>query len=198
MQRGERMRFVAVVGLVVALMTAGIGLASNAADTSSDDEPVTCQPVDETTEDGTPVDETEEPEGTDESEVPEESGGTDESDGTDESEAPEESDGTDDPAESEDCEDEAGDEETTDETEEPEKVTGLENAIAHVLENCIKNENAPGLITALEHLVANQERKADHDAWLEERRAEREAAKAEREAAREAQKAAHAAGRGNH
>ena len=37
---------------------------------------------------------------------------------------------------------ENGDTESSEEPEE--KATGLENAIAHVLENCLKNENAPG------------------------------------------------------
>jgi outer membrane biosynthesis protein TonB len=42
-----------------------------------------------------------------------------------------------------------------------EKLTGLDNAISHVLENCLKNPQAPGLANALEHLVANQERQAE-------------------------------------
>jgi hypothetical protein len=75
-----------------------------------------------------------------------------------------------------------GDDGTGDETteEESEPVTGLDNAISHVLENCLKNPQAPGLVNALEHLVANQAR---HDAL--------EAAKAERAAERAARKAAH-------
>jgi hypothetical protein len=44
------------------------------------------------------------------------------------------------------------------------KVTGLDNAVAHVLANCLKNPDAPGLPNALAHLVANAERKALHDA----------------------------------
>jgi hypothetical protein len=44
------------------------------------------------------------------------------------------------------------------------KVTGLDNALAHVLANCLKNPDAPGLPNALEHLVANAARKAAHDA----------------------------------
>lgn len=42
-----------------------------------------------------------------------------------------------------------------------EKPHGLGNAIAHVLENCTSNAQAPGLLVALRHLVAN---KAKHDA----------------------------------
>ena len=51
---------------------------------------------------------------------------------------------------------------------EPEKVTGLDNAIQHVLANCMKNPQAPGLVNALEHLVANQKRHELHDAWKAE------------------------------
>ena len=36
-----------------------------------------------------------------------------------------------------------------------EKPHGLENAIAHVLENCTYNPQAPGLLVALRHLAAN-------------------------------------------
>jgi hypothetical protein len=43
-------------------------------------------------------------------------------------------------------------------------ATGLDNAIAHVLANCIKNPGSPGLPNALRHLVANRERKAERDA----------------------------------
>jgi hypothetical protein len=48
------------------------------------------------------------------------------------------------------------------------KQTGLDNAIQHVLANCLKNPQAPGLLTALQHLVENQARheaqQAAHDA----------------------------------
>jgi hypothetical protein len=43
-------------------------------------------------------------------------------------------------------------------------LTGLDNAMAHVLANCLNNPDAPGLPNALAHLVANAERKALHDA----------------------------------
>ncbi len=43
-------------------------------------------------------------------------------------------------------------------------ATGLDNAIARVLANCIKNPSSPGLPNALRHLVANRERKAERDA----------------------------------
>jgi hypothetical protein len=51
-----------------------------------------------------------------------------------------------------------------DETDDETTATGLDNAIAHVLANCLKNPDATGLPNALEHLVANAERKAAHDA----------------------------------
>jgi hypothetical protein len=62
------------------------------------------------------------------------------------------------------------------------KKTGLDNAIARVLANCIKDPQAPGLLNALRHLVANQARHEAHDAEKEARRAAHDAAKAEREA----------------
>ena len=43
-------------------------------------------------------------------------------------------------------------------------TTGLEHAIGRVLANCLKNPGAPGLPNALEHLVANAERKAAREA----------------------------------
>jgi hypothetical protein len=64
------------------------------------------------------------------------------------------------------------------------KKTGLDNAIARVLANCIKNPQAPGLLNALRHLVANQARHEAHDAEKEARRAAHDAAKAEREASK--------------
>jgi hypothetical protein len=60
------------------------------------------------------------------------------------------------------------------------KLTGLDNAIQHVLANCLKNPQAPGLLVALQHLVENQTR---HDA---------------QQAAHDAQKAAHQAGHPSH
>ncbi len=69
---------------------------------------------------------------------------------------------------------------TTDGTnEEPAKLTGLDNAIAHVLANCLKTPDAPGLVNALEHRVANQAKHEAHDAAKAERKAEHAAGKAE-------------------
>jgi len=64
------------------------------------------------------------------------------------------------------------------------KSTGLDHAIEVVLANCIKNPQAPGLLNALRHLVANRDRHAEHEAENAERRAAHDAAKAERQAAK--------------
>jgi len=60
------------------------------------------------------------------------------------------------------------------------KTTGVDNAIQRVMANCIKNPQAPGLLNALRHLVANRARHEAHDADKAARRAEHDAAKAER------------------
>jgi hypothetical protein len=77
-------------------------------------------------------------------------------------------------------------EEPTEGEPSPEQPTGLDNAIAHVLANCIKNPQAPGLLNALTHLQLNEQRHAAH-----------EAAKAERTATREARKLEHVASHGH-
>ena len=58
------------------------------------------------------------------------------------------------------------------------KTTGLDHAIETVLANCIKNPQAPGLLNALHHLMANRDRHAAHDADKAARKAAHEAAKA--------------------
>ena len=58
------------------------------------------------------------------------------------------------------------------------KTTGLDHAIQMVLANCIKNPQAPGLLNALRHLVANRERHAAHDEEKAARKAAHDAAKA--------------------
>jgi hypothetical protein len=58
----------------------------------------------------------------------------------------------------------------TADTQDPIKLTGLDNAIAHVLANCLKNPNAPGLVNALEHLVANKAKHEAHAAAKAERK----------------------------
>lgn len=222
MKRGERFRLVAVVGLVVALMSAGFALAGDALDEPKD-EPTTCVPVGGTAEDGDTVEGEEPVEGQEPVE-----GDEGESDEADESEEGEESD------EPEECED-ADEADDTDETEEPadnvaeeggeeasleptqeridecmtaagmegeeapegkpepgDELKGLENAISHVLWNCIRNDN-DGLVNALEHLSSNLEKKELRDAAKEERKGEHEAAKAAREAAKAERKAEHEA-----
>jgi hypothetical protein len=61
-----------------------------------------------------------------------------------------------------------------------EKTTGLDHAIEVVLANCMKNTQAPGLLNALRHLVANRDKHQAQDAEKAARRAAREAAKAAR------------------
>lgn len=240
MQKGERFRFVAIVGLVAALTSAGFALAGDALDTSEEPQPTTCEPIDDTVEDGGTVDEggsldeggsVDEGEPVDEFDPVGAGGSVDDGDAVDEG----------DPGESGECEDESDETDDTDVAETPaedegagvdgeialepteERVQecteaagmtladapeekpvpgekqGLENAIAHVLWNCLRNDNE-GLVNALEHLSDNLERKELRDEAKEERKAEREAAKAEREAARAERKAereAAKAARGN-
>ena len=59
-------------------------------------------------------------------------------------------------------------------------VQGLENAMERLLENCRKNEQAPGLLVALGRIRDNFDRHAEHDAQKAERAAAREEAKAAR------------------
>jgi hypothetical protein len=72
---------------------------------------------------------------------------------------------------------------TTDGTPGDVKKTGLDHAIEVVLANCIKNPQAPGLVNALRHLVANRDRHLAHQAEKDARRAAREAAKTARRSA---------------
>jgi hypothetical protein len=66
-----------------------------------------------------------------------------------------------DPAREGECNDAAGVDPSRDKRD---GATGLDNAIARVLANCIENASSPGLPNALRHLVANRERKAERDA----------------------------------
>lgn len=70
----------------------------------------------------------------------------------------------------------------TGDTDEPVKVTGLDNAIEHVLANCLKNPQAPGLLNALAHLTANREKHEAHAAAKAEKKAAHAAAKAQKHA----------------
>ena len=62
------------------------------------------------------------------------------------------------------------------------KLHGVDNAIAHVLANCLKNPQAPGPLNALEHLAANQAKHDAHEAEKAERKAAHDAAKAQKHA----------------
>ena len=65
-----------------------------------------------------------------------------------------------------------------------EKVTGLDNAISHVLANCSANIAAPGLPIALRQLVHNRDRQAAHKAEIAAAKAARSATHADRVADR--------------
>ncbi|HET9672495.1 MAG TPA: hypothetical protein VFQ40_06560 [Actinomycetota bacterium] len=243
MQTRERFRFVAIVGLVIALLTAGISLADGAFDTSEEPEPTVREPIDDGEDTGDEVIEGED--GTDEGEEPSEGEDGDDPEGeeggeqeTEEGEDPVEDgddpvdgeDGDDpvedevgdDPVDGEDCEEPeeaveeddaeadrddlaALDQEFTEEdcttaagVEAPEQAPvpgalhGLENAIAHVLWNCVDHPNH-GLVNALTKLTQKLEDRALREELKAERTAEREAAKAEREAAKAEREAARAA-----
>ena len=123
MQKVQRFRFVAIIGLVVALTTAGLAFAGdNIFDTAEDPQPTVCPPtggtVDEgdTTHDSTDVGATDEDNGT----VDE--GDQDESADDVEGDTPEEGDqdeSADDEDESTDCEDAAEDTDDAEEADDP-------------------------------------------------------------------------------
>ena len=209
MQRGQRFSFVAIVGLVIALTTAGFALAGDTFDTSEVPQPTACPPS------GGTVDEGDTTEGGDTTEDTTEDGGTmgegDQGDPADCEDTADEADASHD-AEAPTDEAQAGDQQAaTDPSPErnaqcteaagltapdaptekpvPGELKGLENAISHVLWNCLQNDN-DGLVNALEHLSANLQRKELRDEAKAERKAAHEAAKAERMAAHAAAKAA--------
>jgi cobalamin-dependent methionine synthase I len=70
-------------------------------------------------------------------------------------------------------------------------LTGLDNAIWHVFQNCVKNPQAPGLVNALEHLVLNRDRHLAQEAAREAAKLARDEAKVARDAAYAARKALH-------
>ena len=215
MHKGERLRFVAIVGVVVAVLSAGFALAGDAFDDPADEPTSTCEPTDGVVDDG---DAAEDPEGV-EGEEPVEGeeaveGDTEECDDPAEGEEAVEDDEPEAGADlgvdasqaqdytAEDCLAAAGDAEGEgpDEKPVPGELHGRENAIAHLLWNCLDHPNH-GLVNALtkhslkldawlERQELKAERKAERDAAKAERDAAHDAAKAEREAAREAAKAA--------
>ncbi len=122
-------------------------------------------------------------------------------DETDEGDDPQETDGDSVDVEREAaCLDAAGiePEKDSDEDGDATKAYGLDNAIEHVLANCVKNPQAPGLLNALERLAANRERHEAHDEWKAEKEAAKDARKAEKEAAKDARKADRHAGTPGH
>ena len=209
------LRLGVIVGTIVALATAGIGLAAVGSDPLPD-EITSCQPSGTTPdgdilaeEDDQGNDEAEETEETEEIEQAEEADQAEGSEATDGSEGAGECDDPADGAESEGaveataegtpetasadepsperiaaCTEAAGLTAADAPTEKPEagELHGLENAIAHVLWNCTRNDN-DGLPNALTQLKENLDRKLLHDELKADREAEREAAKAARRAA---------------
>src|SRR5688572_25133239 len=110
MHKGERLRFVAIVGVVIAVLSAGFALAGDAFDDPADEPTSTCEPTDGVGDDGDTV---EDPEGS-EGEEPVDEGEEPVDEGEDEGDTED----CDDPAEGdeavEDDEAEAGSEEGVD------------------------------------------------------------------------------------
>ena len=199
MQKAERFRFVAVIGLVIALMSAGFALAGDSLRPPRN-EASACEPTDDPVDEGETVEDGDqgEPEEGESEESDESEECEDDTDDTDDPEAPavDESDGetTLEPTEERiaECTEAAGltAADIPDEKPIAGELKGLENAISHVLWNCIRNDN-DGLVNALEHLSANLERKELRDEAKEERKAAKAERKAGREAAKVERKAAH-------
>ena len=213
MQKGQRFRFVAIVGLVVALTTAGFAFAGgNTFDTSEEPQPTVCPPTGGTVDEGDSTDETtEDGDVIEDGDVNEDGDTTDEGDQGDPAECEDPADEADDSDDAEaPADDAAGDEDSQakEYTAEdclaaagleaggepvdapvPGELHGLENATAHLLWNCLDHPNH-GLVNALTKHTEKL------DVWLEknelkaERKAAHDAAKAERQAAHEAAKAA--------
>jgi hypothetical protein len=207
MQKGERFRLVAVIGLVIALMSAGFALAGDSLRPPRN-KLSACEPTDDPVEENETVEDGDlgasEEDGSEESDETEgcedvtedtenaedtEAPADDEAVESDEGPAPE-------PTEERiaECTDAAGltAADAPDEKPIPGELKGLENAISHVLWNCIRNDN-DGLVNALEHLSANLERKELRDEAKEERESVKAEREAEREAAKTVRKAAHEA-----
>lgn len=201
MQKGERVRFVAVIGLVIALMSTGFALAGDSLRPPRNNLS-TCDPTDDPVEEGETVEDG--ALGESEEDVSEESDETegceDVTEDTEDTEAPADDEGVEsdegptlEPTERiAECTEAAGltAADAPDEKPIPGELKGLENAISHVLWNCIRNDN-DGLVNALEHLSANLERKELRDEAKEERKAVKAEREAEREAAKTVRKAAH-------
>jgi hypothetical protein len=210
-----------IVGLLVALTTAGIGLASEDTDATTG-EVTSCQPTGTTTDGDTPAEQQDE--GEVEDEAQEDEGEIDEAeksqpaDDNDEASGPDACDDSIDQDESEETDEGASTGAPNGaqvEQPSPERIAactgaagltsadapkekptagelhGAENAIAHVLWNCVRNDNE-GLPNALSHLTANLDHALLRDELKARRVAEREAAKSARRAAHTAARAARA------
>jgi hypothetical protein len=184
MRLPARLHLIASVVFLVLMLTAGLSLAAGGGNPHGPKatEPAACESTEGTPTDGTPTEGAPTDEADDESEEADESQDADDECAADvesesEAEAPESA-PVEDPEREAACNDAAGIVEPPagEQPDPSEKLTGLDNAIAHVLANCIKNPQAPGLINALTHLVANRgeheakaaeraERKAAHLAW---------------------------------
>jgi hypothetical protein len=142
MQKVQRFRFVAVIGLVVALTTAGFAFAGdNIFDTAEDPQPTVCPPTGGTVDEGDATDDT-----TDEGATDEDNGTVDEGDqGEDtddvEGNTPDEGDqdeSADDEDESTDCEDAADGTDDAEEAEDPAgDVTGDAQTEEFTAEDCV-------------------------------------------------------------
>jgi hypothetical protein len=212
MQKGQRLRFVAIVGLVVALTTAGFALAGDVlSDTPEDPQPTVCPSTGGTVDEGSTIEDGDQGESEEsepvEGEEPVEGDEPVEGEPEECDEATDDAGGVEDPAgDATEAGEEAGlaQDSTADdclvaagldagaepaEGPVPGVLHGLENSTAHLLWNCLDHPNH-GLVNALTKHTAKL------DAWLArqdlkaERKAEREAAKAERRAAHDAAKAA--------
>src|SRR5919109_2574609 len=221
MRSSGRLRLGMIVGLIVALTTAGIGLASEETDATIG-EVTSCHPTGTATDGEAPLEqqvegEVEDALEEDESEIAEaersepadDSDEASSPDACDDSIAQDENEETDEgastgapngaraeepsPTRIAACTGAAGLTSADAPTEKPTagELHGPENAIAHVLWNCVRNDN-DGLPNALAHLKANLDRAQLREELKAQREAEREAAKAARRAAHAAAKAARA------
>jgi hypothetical protein len=207
MQKGERFRLVAVIGLVIALMSAGFALAGDSLRPPRN-KLSACEPTDDPVEENETVEDGDlgasEEDGSEESDETEGCEDvTEDTENAEDTEPPPDDEGVEsdegpapEPTEERiaECTDAAGltAADAPDEKPIPGELKGLENAISHVLWNCIRNDN-DGLVNALEHLSSNLERKELRDETKEERESVKAEREAEREAAKTVRKAAHEA-----
>jgi hypothetical protein len=207
MQKGERFRLVAVISLVIALMSAGFALAGDSLRPPRN-KLSACEPTDDPVEENETVEDGDlgasEEDGSEESDETEGCEDvTEDTENAEDTEAPADDEGVEsdegpapEPTEERiaECTEAAGltAADAPDEKPIPGELKGLENAISHVLWNCIRNDN-DGLVNALEHLSSNLERKELRDETKEERESVKAEREAEREAAKTVRKAAHEA-----